>query len=136
MSRSLFRVRGSFKLRADSYEAFVKLPISELFDPSVSSEMESNLAGTRKMKSFASSYFRQFDGTLYDYWKHHIDTWAAYEEHNIKHVCYDDLLKDFPGTMRTIAEFLGSDKCDFEDIRARVGWFPPGEGWSDRSEKL
>ena len=41
---------------------------------------------------------------------------------NFMFVCYDDLVEDFHGTMLKIAKFLGSDKTEFKDENARVGW--------------
>jgi len=41
---------------------------------------------------------------------------------NVKLVKYDDLIGDFQGTMQDIADWLGSDRTEFEDIEKKIGW--------------
>ena len=65
-------------------------------------------------------------------WRRHIQVWTELvaQHENAHLVSYRELRVDFQAEMLKIAQFLGSDRTEFENITDRVGWYPPGETWS------
>ena len=79
-----------------------------------------------------SKHFQGIHQTPEEYWRNHIKYWERQAElyDNILIVRYEDLLNDLQGSLSRIADFLGEDVKEFEDIETRVGWFNKNEKWS------
>lgn len=133
VAASIFKVRHHFRLRAYDLRALKELPVEQMFTPELSGTVDFNPMGKVERITKQGKAFLGVKGTLKRAWRDHISAWSALaaKHGNVHIVQYNQLTgTQFDDAMLKVARFLGSDKTEFENIRERVGWYPPGEYWS------
>lgn len=64
--------------------------------------------GSMDLESFALDYVLGREGRQ-DYWRHLVSWWPHRSDARVLALCYEDLVEDLPGAVRTVAEFIGVD---------------------------
>jgi hypothetical protein len=108
--------------RCESYEDFRSKPAHQMYERGVCDAQYVGLRDTRATTG-VSLYFSNVSVSPEEHWKLHKLFWEMLEARpNVKLVNYDQLVGDFNRTMQGVADWLGSDRTEFENIEQRVGW--------------
>ena len=120
--RSMWNFRARLGMSASSESAFSNYPANSLWRQGTCNARYVGPRDTRATTG-VSYYFRDVPVSLKQHWRLHKQFWEMLEvRDNVKLVKYDDLIGDFQGTMQDIADWLGSDRTEFEDIEKKIGW--------------
>lgn len=121
ISLSIWRLRERFGIRVDSYEEFLTTKYRDMWHDY--GKIKVGRYGKPTNASSANG-MRQIDMTPVEYWRKHTEAWEKYGHPNVHHVNYDALRTAFQAEMLLIAEYLGSDRKEFENVIERQGWHP------------
>lgn len=119
VAASVFAMRDDWCLDEDDYQRFLQRPLGEMYNPARAGCACLNGEPRRGV----NSTFEDNPFILREAWKNHIATWTGKQLPNLFVVSYDRLLSNFDDEMLEIAEFLGSKKREFKNIKKRVGWW-------------
>jgi len=127
VARSLFLLKERFGLKVADYEMFLKTPYKDMWVEQRSDSIVTNvrtLSGSGTYNG-AVDFFRGVDMTPQDFWEFYNRAWNAAREKspNIISLKYDDILKDFDGTMARVGKMLNCDVGRFKNIDRKVGWW-------------
>lgn len=127
VAKSLFVMKERFGLKVGNYEMFLETPYKDMWVEEKPDSVITNvrtLSGRAKY-SGAVDYFKDVDMTPHGFWESYNRLWIAAKEKNpnIISVKYDDILKDFDGTMALVGKMLGCEVDRFTNIERKVGWW-------------
>ncbi|EFK05558.1 conserved hypothetical protein [delta proteobacterium NaphS2] len=127
VAKSIFVLKERFGLRVANYEAFLQTHYKDMW---VEQDPESVVTNVRTLSGRAKylgavDFFKEVDMTPQGFWEHYNRSWLAAKEEtpNIISIKYDDILKNFHGTMDHIGKMLGCDGGHFKNIDRKVGWW-------------
>lgn len=124
-AESLYRVRQRFGFNTEvDWDDFITKPLDEL--PKVDGPCDWKVNRVTYTEEACSVQVRQWlnvHKTLYEVWEEHVRLGmsAARAAPNVMLVSHEQLLDEFEVMMLSIADFLGSDKREFDDTYIRVG---------------
>lgn len=139
VAKSLYRVREQFGFNTSvAYKDFLTKPLCSLAKVDKPHNWKINRQTyVEDAKSGRVRSWLDVDKTLYESWEEHVRLGmiAARSAKNVMLVCHDQLLTEFDLMMLAIADFLGSDKREFEDTTTRVGLSRPCDNACKAPEK-
>jgi hypothetical protein len=113
---------------ADTFEEFQKRRWSEQWRefPKGSFRLKYNYWGKKPYSTVASTnpFFQRIHMAPPAYHKFHVAQWTEWARTHPKKVIliqYQDLVSDYQETMLAIAQFVGSDRTEFEPVTEKVG---------------
>jgi len=123
---SMWRLRGRFGLKAESFQKFLTTKYKDMFNAEMKSETlkvsykKHTLVTNKKDESF-----KYINLCPEEYYEMHKQSWidfkARYPE-QVHIVQYESLLEDFNKAMQELCLFLGADLIKFRNINYKIGW--------------
>jgi hypothetical protein len=120
VSDSLWRLRGRFGIKADSYEDFLNTKYRDMYHDY--GKVKVGFHG-KTVNSKSAGTIAKIDMTPLEYWEKHTRAWKKHSHPDVHHVDYDNLQENFQEEMLKIAQYLKSARTAFEDIGEAQGWY-------------
>jgi len=126
VSKSVFNMRARFGLEVDTYEEFLSKRYCDMYTGKIAVNLHVNIMSKQFKDRSSSIFFHNIKRTPKEWHDFHLEHHFRIDENldDLLLVSYDDLKTDFQAEMLKIAQHLGSDKTQFDNIDEKVGYTP------------